>query len=109
MSGVQQFILILGVGVISLAFLGRLVLRWSARHKIHQTFKHNGASITRIRRFEGFLDLGSVLEAATSTGYVVTVVAHDGRESDQFCLVRYIPIVGFVRSVEIWSDESTNA
>ncbi len=109
MTEVQQFALILGVVVLSPVFLGRLVLRWSARHKIHQAFEKDGASISCIRRFGGFLDLGSVLDAATSTGYVVTLVTRDGRESDLFCLVRYIPIVGFARSVEIWPKETNGA
>ena len=109
MNEVQQITLTLGTGVLCMVFLGRLVSRWSAHHKIHQTFQQKGTSITRIRRFHGFLDLGSFLEAATSAGYMVTVVTHHGSEAELFCLVRYIPMIGIARSVEIWSDESTNA
>ncbi|WP_042725341.1 hypothetical protein [Chthoniobacter flavus] len=109
MNGVQQFMMVLGIGAPSVYLLSRVTLCWSSRLKIHQAFRKNGASITRIRRFDGFSDLGSVWKAATSTPYIVTVVAQDGRESDLFCLVRYIPIVGFAMSVEIWSDEFCNA
>ena len=109
MNEFQQLAVISGLGVLSLFVLGRLVLRWSARHKIHQAVEQGGASVTRIRRFNGFLELGSVLEAAMSTGYVVTVVTQDGHESDLLCLVRYIPIIGFARSVEIWTNGSDNA
>ena len=103
MTEVQQFILSLIAGVL---ILGRLVSRWSAHHKIQQTIQRDGAAITGIRRFDGFLDLGSVWAAIISTGYTVTIVASDGRKSDILCVVRHIPIVGLARSVENYPDES---
>lgn len=109
MNQVRQFALILILGVFSLIVLGRLVLRWSARRRIHQAFEKDGASISRIRPIDGFLDLGSVVDAATSTGYIVTLVTRDGRKSNRHCLVRYIPIVGFARNVEVLFEDTNVA
>jgi hypothetical protein len=109
MSQVQQIALIAGIGFLAFGILGRFVLRFGARRKIHRTFEESGAIVTRIRRFNGFLDLGSVSAAATGIAYVVTAVAHDGRVSDQLCLVRYIPLIGLVRSIEVWPYEPASA
>jgi hypothetical protein len=109
MNQVPQIALVLILGAFSLNVMGRLVLRWSARRRIHQAFEKDGASIARIRRFDGFLDLGSVVDAATSTGYIVTLVTRDGRKSDRHCLVRYIPIVGFARNVEVLFEDTNVA
>ncbi len=105
MNELQQIALIAGAALLAFTILGRFALRFGSRGKIHRAFEESGATVIRIRRFNGFLDLGSVSAAATSMAYVVTTVAPDGRVSDQVCLVRYIPYVGFVRGVEIWPDE----
>ncbi len=109
MKDVQQVVMTMGVGILALVVLGRLALRWSARLKIREAFDQKNASIVRIRRAGGFLDSGSVLKAITSMGYMVTILTQDGRQSDLFCLVRYIPMVGFAWGVEIWSNESDKA
>jgi hypothetical protein len=101
--------MILAIGWVSLSILGSLILHWSARHKIHQFFERRGSSISRIRRFNGFLGLGSILEAATSEAYYVTIMAQDRHESKLLCLVRYIPVVGIARSVEVLSNVSDHA
>jgi len=89
-----------------MGILRKLLLHCSAHHKIRQSFERGGVTITRIQRFNGFLDLGSISEALTSMAYTVSVVTQDGRKSDRFCVVRYLPMLGFVHGVEIWPDES---
>lgn len=109
MSEFEQIVLLPYAAGLSVFFLGKLALRWSAPRKIRQTFERNGFSIIRIRRAEAWLNLGSFWRAATSAGYDVTVLDRDGHETDQFCLVRYIPIVRIARSVEIWPAEPESA
>lgn len=81
-----------------------ILLRWNAHRKIRQTFKEAGYSVTRIRQFNGFLDLGSIREALTTFAYYVTTAAPDGRVSEQLCTGRYTRVVGIVHSVSIWPE-----
>jgi hypothetical protein len=105
MNELLHLVLILSVGFLSVSILGRLAVHWSAHRKIRQTFEGNGFSIIRIRRSKAWLDLGSFWKAATSKGYDVTVLSKNGHESEQFCLVRHIPIIRIARSVETWPSE----
>lgn len=105
MNELLHLVLILSIGFLVVSILGRLALQWSAHRKIRQTFEGNGFSIIRIHRSKAWLDLGAFCKAATSKGYDVTVRAKDGQESEQFCLVRFTPIIRIARSVEPWPSE----
>jgi hypothetical protein len=90
--------------------IGMLIFRFGSRKIIHQRLEENGTRIKDIKPHTGFLDLGSIWKALTSRGYTISTVSSTGQELDVFCLVRYIPILGFVRSIEVWNDptERTN-
>ena len=109
MNQLLPFVLIPCVGYLTIFILGRIALRWSAPIKIRQAFEEKGFPITRIRRSKGWLDCGSFWRAVSTKAYEVTVIVEDGHESERFCLVRYIPIIGIARSVEIWPTETENA
>ncbi len=97
--------LMMGVaaGVLGLTILRGFTLHESARRKLYLTLETNGARVVNIREFKRFLDLDSIWAAATSAPYRVVILERDGCESELFCLVRYIPLIGLARSVEILS------
>jgi hypothetical protein len=103
MSGALEVLVWVSLGITALIVGGRCVLYFSARAALRSEFRDPNCEITRIESFDGFLDLGSIRRAITSTGYYVHVQSKN-EAAKVFCLVRYVPIVGFAWAVERWTD-----
>lgn len=90
-------------GITAMLVGGRCVLYFSARAALRSEFRELNFEVTRIESFKGFLDLGSIRRVLTSTGYYVHIQSQKGA-AKVFCLVRCVPLVGFVWAVERWPN-----
>ena len=103
MSEPIQILLLGCVGSALLLVGGRLIRHLTARRALYREFQEGGASIAQIQTFRGFLDVGSLWRAMTSTGYEV-VLDTEGGDSRVFCLVRHLPVFGLVWALERWDN-----
>ena len=95
----------IGIAGFLLLLLSRFASHFLAHRAIRIKFLRSERITTKIRRFDGFLDLGSIKRGITRTGYVVHLQSNNGPKKEMFCLVHRLPIIGFVYDVEIWEDD----
>jgi hypothetical protein len=103
MNGALEMLVWVSSGITALLVGGRCVHYFSARAALRNEFRQFNFEVTRIELFKGFLDLASIRRAMTSTGYYVHIQSQN-ESLKVFCLVRYVPIIGFVWAVEQWAD-----
>ncbi len=88
----------------ALILLGAFLIKWavwyvSLRVALHRGFGEGGRKIVRIDRFRGFIGFRSGLEAMTSKPLVVSFIS-GGEAEEVICVVRFVPIVGYVWAAE---------
>jgi hypothetical protein len=103
MSGTLEVLVWVSSSIIALYIGGKCLLYFSARAALRREFREPNCEITQIESFDGFLDLGSIGKTMTSTGYYVHVQSKN-EAVKVFCLVRYVPVIGFAWAVERWTN-----
>ena len=87
-----DIIIFLGKGVAFLILLKFLIEALVGRIMIRRAFKNSGYTVLRIRRFNGFAELGSFWRAFTCEVYDVTILKQGGKDSVVvYCTVQFIP------------------
>ena len=104
MTTAFEILLWVFVGFLALVLSGKCVRYFTTRNALRREFRETQSEIIRIESFSGFLDLGSIWEAFTSTAYNVHLDSESG-DLKVFCVVRHIPIVRIAWEVERWTEK----
>jgi len=96
-----------GVAILALGITAKINCHILACRAVRAHFKKMRMRVTRISKSIVFLDLCSASKAITSSGYDVIIESQDDKQKAIFCLVRQLPIIGYVFDIEIWKEEDS--